>query len=506
MRDRVAADRSVDLSLVRRSPRWVVPVASSGLAGLLMFQAWSYVYRLPLSLGPRVVLEPWLLRQGFILYEQIADLHTPLLPLILSALLPLFPDALTCAKATLVVLISLSTLLTFLMGRRTGGWLAGLWAAWFFVTWSPTIGFGKLWHETLLAPLYLLLLLVYDPAAPRRPAWSSLLAGLLGGTAVLVKQHAAAVLAALVLWNAFTSWRSRRSIPVVLRDAVLLVVAALLPVLALAIGLRARAGTLTGFWHWTVTYGLTSGYRSMAALGPDLPQVGMVVSSCLLLPAAILCLADLKRRGSALWLRLAWGLTVLVASSLTAYPRFHLFHLQAALPVLAWLSSMTLAHALHRENAGRLFATGTALALSGFWLVTAGAAYRPALNVNQPRPIWEYSTLVPLADEVRDAVGASSRVYIYPNDEATANLYYLLRCLPPRFWVFDYTWYAEARIQAKVVHALQEDPPDWVIRLPGGLDAPGEASEIAQYLQEHYRRETRLRWEQGEVWLLRRTF
>jgi hypothetical protein len=167
---------------------------------------------------------------------------------------------------------------------------------------------------------------------------------------------------------------------------------------------------------------------------------------------------------------------------------------------------MTLAHALHRENAGRLFATGIALALSGSWLVTAGAAYRPALNVNQPRPIWEYSTLVPLADEVRDAVGASSRVYIYPNDEATANLYYLLRCLPPRFWVFDYTWYAEARIQAKVVHALQEDPPDWVIRLPGGLDAPGEASEIAQYLQEHYRRETQLRWEQGEVWLLRRTF
>jgi len=504
VRVRDIAGRAVDPSPARRASRWTAPVALVGLACLLLFQAWSYAYNLPLSLGPRVVLEPWLLRQGFVLYEQIADLHTPLLPLILSGLLPLFSDAMTCAKATLVVLISLSTVLVFVMGRRTGGWLAGLWAAWFFVTWSPTIGYGKLWHETLLAPLYLLLLLLYDPATARRPAWSSLLVGLLGGMAVLAKQQAAAVLAALILWSACTSRRSCRPISALLKDVMPLVAAALLPVLALAIGLYARAGTLAGFWHWTILYGLTSSYRRTAALSPDLGQVGIVMSSCLLLPAAILCLVDLKGQGCASWRRLAWGLTALAASSLTVFPRFHLFHLQAALPVLAWLSSMTLAHAVRRQNAGRLFAAGIALALSGFWLVTAGAAYRPVPHADQPRTIWEYSALEPLASEVKEAIGVGERVYIYPNDEATANLYYLLRCPPPRFWVFDYPWYADAWMQAKVVRALQEDPPDWVISFAGGPDASNEPSEIAHYLQEHYRREIQLHWDLGEVWLLRR--
>jgi hypothetical protein len=283
-----------------------------------------------------------------------------------------------------------------------------------------------------------------------------------------------------------------------------LVAAALLPVLALAAGLYARAGTLVGVWQWTVLYGLTSSYRSTAALSPDLDQIGIVVSSCLLLPAAVLYLLDLKRKGCALWHRLAWGFSVLGASSLTVFPRFHFFHLQTALPMLAWLSSMTLAQALRRPNTGRLFAAGTALALSGFWLVTAGSAYRAVLRADQPRTIWEYSPLVPLANEVRAAVGADTRVYVYPNDEATANLYYLLRCPPPGFWVFDYPWYADAWMQTKVLHALQEDPPNWVIHLTGSQKASSDMSEIAQYLEEHYRRETRLRWDQGEVWLLRR--
>jgi len=32
-----------------------------------------------------------------------------------------------------------------------------LWAAGFFVVWSPAMNFGKLWHESFLAPLYVLL-------------------------------------------------------------------------------------------------------------------------------------------------------------------------------------------------------------------------------------------------------------------------------------------------------------------------------------------------------------
>jgi hypothetical protein len=96
---------------------------------LLALQAFAYAAGLPLSLGPRVILEPWLLRQGYLLYEEIADLHSSLLPLLLSAVMPIFPDGLTMAKTVLVLTVSLSTFLTFLAGKRDAGWVGGLWAA-----------------------------------------------------------------------------------------------------------------------------------------------------------------------------------------------------------------------------------------------------------------------------------------------------------------------------------------------------------------------------------------
>ncbi len=122
------------------------------------------------------------MQNGQVLYENIGDQHMALLPLLLAPLRLLVPDGLQLAKLVLVALISLSTLLTFLAGKRTAGWLGGLLAAVVFVAWSPAFTFGKLWHETFLAPLYLLLLTCSTTL--RRPgarskgwsAWASLAA------------------------------------------------------------------------------------------------------------------------------------------------------------------------------------------------------------------------------------------------------------------------------------------------------------------------------------------
>src|SRR5512133_2113246 len=108
------------------------------LLGLVTFQGYAYYFRLTLSLGPRVILQPWLLRQGYLLYEQIADEHSPLVSLLLAAAAPLLPgDGPSLAKWALVLLLSATTLLVFWAGRRYGGSRAGLLAALFFVCWSP---------------------------------------------------------------------------------------------------------------------------------------------------------------------------------------------------------------------------------------------------------------------------------------------------------------------------------------------------------------------------------
>jgi hypothetical protein len=484
--------------------RWLPLAVLSSLLGLLIFQVWAYYYQLPLSLGPRVILQPWLLWRGFVMYEDIVDLHSPLMPLVVATLTPLIPDGLNLAKLILVVLLSLSTLLTFVVGWRMTGWLGGLWAACFFVVWSPTFGFGKLWHESFLAPLYLLLFLFYDPSATRRSTQSCLFLGFLGGVAILFKQHAALVFAAFVLWNAFTTWYLHCSGSKLLREIGLMGLAAMVPILAYVFYQYAQAGSLGDFLYWTIGYSVTSDYKSLAAQLPTISQTRIVASSCLLVPAALFCGVDSKRKGDKAWLHLGLGLTLLATSSATAYPRFEFFHLQATLPLLVLVSALTFAYVLRSGIFGRFFAIGIALALSAFWLITAGSAYRPVATAPAQQSIWEYSDLVPLAQEIRQYIEPTDCIYIFPDDEATANLYYLLRCSPPRFWIFHYPWYMFDWIRNRIILTLDVDPPEWIAYFPGRWNAENRAPEIIEYLQDHYQRETSFQWARGEVWLLRR--
>jgi hypothetical protein len=505
-----SAERSEALDSRRRLEHWLPRLALLGLAGLLLSQGLAYWYRLRLSLGPRVIFQPWLLHQGFLPYENIADQHTPLMPILLAGLRFLCPDGLVLAKTVLVVLISLSTVLTFLAGRRTIGWLGGLWAASFFVVWSPTFQFGKLWHETFLAPLYLLFLLFYDSRAPHHTRKTLFFLGLAGGTAVLIKQHAAIVLLAFVVWHAVMNRRAHRSFSVVLQDTVVISLAAILPVMAFGVWHYLRAGTLTSFVYWTTTFNLISDYGSLAAQPPTYAQVKTLASACLLLPVAIMGLIVSRRGDGRTWLDFAWGLILLAVSGLTAYPRFEFFHFQAALPVLAWLSALTLAPAFRPRSSdaasqpGRYLPIGVALSLLVFWAITAGSAYQPVLGDDQPQRVTEYSNLVPLAGRIRQRIGTTDYIYVFADDEATSNLYYLTQCSPPKFWVFTYPWYMLEPVRGRILDELQEDPPEWIVYFPGRWDIEDHAPEVIAYIQDNYEPEVELRWQVGEVWLLKR--
>jgi hypothetical protein len=489
--------------VIEKRRNWLPLLAWSGLAALILFQAWAYYFRLPLSLGPRMILQPWLLQNHLILYENIGDQHIMVLPFLFVLLRHLVPDGLLLAQLVQVALISLTTLLTFVAGRRTAGWLGGLLAALFFVAWSPVFGFGKLWYETFFAPLFLLLLILYKPLAPRRSAKSLLCLGLIGGGAMITKQHGAVVFAAYLLWNAFTGWHAGRPKLEILREAGLMVLGAALPFLAFFAFQYIQAGTLRSLWYWAVTYNLTSDYATLAARSPGVAEVRLIASAFLLVPAAVFYMLDQKRQGNPIWLTLGCGLVLLVASTVTAYPRFELFHLQATLPLLAWLSAVPLAAALQPNNPGRSFAAGITVGLAALWLVISASVYQPVVDAGLTRKIWEYSDLVPLAAEIRQKIGPDECIYIFPDDEATANLYYLTRCMP-RFWIFTYPWYMIDPIKQRILSALEEDPPQWVVTFPGRWEIEKYAPEVIGYLEEHYYREAELHFAEGEAWLLKR--
>lgn len=458
------------------------------LAGLLVFQAWGFYFRLPLSLGPRVILQPWLMQRGFLIYEHIGDLHTPLMPMAISALLPLVPDPLRLAKLVLVGLLSLSTILAFLIAARRYGPRAGLGAALFFALWAPAFDAGKLWHESFLTPLYLLLYLVDDLTESKRASGWAVLTGFIGGVAILIKQHAVVVFGVFLLWNAYTCWRRWRSTGLLLKRALLMGGSALAVILVFLADQFLRAGTLEGVSYWIIAYQASGLYRELATQHPTVRDGMMLAGRALLLPAAVACLVDARRRASGEWLFMAGALLLLAASSITAFPRFEFFHLQPALALLAVVTSCAGAYMLRRQPEAR----GVVLALLGvlaaFWLLSAGDRWRPAFQAaKSPRPIREYSDMATLARDIRREIGPDECVYLFHDDETTANLYYLLNCLPPRYWIFHYPWYMVDPLKGRMLTELKEAAPAWVVCFPDRWRVDPLAPEIAQYVRNHYR-------------------
>ena len=480
---------------------------------LTINQALAYYYALPLSLGPRVILQPWLMRQGYLLYEHIADEHPPLMYLLLSAVQPFVSDSLVLAKITQISLICMITLLTFWAGQHTGGWLVGICSAFFFGIWSPVFGYGKLWHETFLAPVYILLLVQWRPPPSHYPSIrSSVITGFLLGLALLIKQHAIVVILGLILWNSYVSWRTRRPVYYTFTEITVIALAAALPIAAFTVYHLLQAGTVKNLVFWNITFSFVNNYAQRASLPPTISQITRLMPAYCLVPPFIAHLWASKDYDDITWGREGWALILLTASSLTAYPRFALFHLQASLPILAWLSGTMLARLLNgrsqevsKQTNPRPLLRGMACSLVLLWTLHAGTSYYQALSDDRPQRVWEYTDLVPLARDIREYVGPTDCIYVLPDDEATANLYYLMRCRPPKFWTpTSYPWFTLPMLKPKIIRALERASPEWVVYFPGRWGIEQHGQEIVAYTQNKYQLETLLSWAEGEVWLLRR--
>lgn len=162
----------------------------------------------------------------------------PLHPLALAAGMTLGGPSVAAARAVTVALSALTTVLVYLLARRTGGRRAALAAGWLHALYPTFVAYSHyLWSETTTVFLLLAALLAVaklgDTAVRRRRLATAAAAGaLLGLTAA---SHAAmlAMLPAVALWLA---WRRR------LADAGAVLAAGLLVLLPWLLVLRSQEG------------------------------------------------------------------------------------------------------------------------------------------------------------------------------------------------------------------------------------------------------------------------
>lgn len=508
---------------VVRAGAWALPragelmlwLASFGLGGLLVL---ARLIWLDFVAGVRFVLHPWLIRQGFLPYRDIADQHAPLLPAVLALLVPFFPDPLTLNYVVLAAVLLATVILVVLVSRQLFGRTAAIAALVFFMLWEPVFATHGLYYESALGMLYLLALLVWHGTSGAA-RWRPLLSGLLLGTAVLVKQQAIIVVLGYIAWRVLVSYHREEPAHVGLKDiAVFTAGAMFLP--ALSVIYFAIHGILGEYFFWTVTFNFGD-FAEQAVKWPTWKQAVYIAPAFLLVPPFLFWGVQSWRRGRHEAARLAL-LAILLAGSLTpVYPRFELFHFEAAVPLLAVVAGAVIQYGLSlgetrartmislRATAGTPGVRRVVFLLALLVLLTLPSASEPYRSrLGRERQVAEYAALAPLGQWLQDRTGPDDRIFVFPDTEDTANLYVLSKREPPGYWSVAYPWHTTVpAVRERLLRGIREAPPQWIVYAPdiaiAGVILKDAVPEVSDYLiQSSISVRTLVLPRVGRVWLM----
>ncbi len=440
-----------------RPARTAVPLAA--LAALF---AGALPFLVSVTAWPEIVTPAWFVTQGVRLYDGILFPHTPLLILVTAAAGALFGFSAPVLRTLPAVSLAAAAALLVTGARPHRASRAG-----------PLVGFcvglplllllsvytegPALWPEPFLAPFLLAGVLLLERAAETGSSRGLAAAGLVFGTALLVKQTSAWAALAAVLWL-LLSGRPRRA-----RAAFVFAGAVAVPYGAFLLGWALAFRTLAHV-RWTLVYPVFSGMSREIAV----PLTGADVHEAL---ALFVPFAALAFAGAALPRGLARRsplLAVAAGSIGMAWPRPGLLHLAAmtGLAALAAVRTALLLPAAARRLSGgsarriRLLAPAASAALLAVSLGVAALGAGPLLldQLGGPVFFWDDAVTRDEAASVRARVPAGGEVLVFGGRQT---LYPITSTRAPGgFYVNPQFWYCLGRDRGdeRLVAALAGRP------------------------------------------------
>jgi len=404
------------------------------ILGFLSFTAW-----------PEMFSFPYLISQGYSLYEGMVYVYTPILPYLLLGVFRIFGYKILTLKAFTWILILLNDFLIYKIAHRlTKKEYLGVLATGIYVFLQPFWEGNMLWFD--LAYVTPVLLSFYFLI--RKKYFS---AGLAVSIAFLTKQIAV-VFVTLFLVQIFLS---RKRID---ESVYRYVIGVLVPV-GIFVFYLISSGNLEWFFNWTFYYpmkywGLFPGYVDL-----NLSKLDFFEILCLLLPFLI---GLYKIRGEPVAGFLA---AVLLASFLAFYPRFSFFHLQMFVAFFAVYSAYVV------NYAGRRYVF---LLLIFLTLSVAGHFRGGKASFGKDR-FWEKETLL-----FAEMLPQKSHLY-YLN--LPSHYYFLTKSLPPKPWVDNFGWYWEVPgFQQKTLDCWSVNPPKYIVWQKGAY----EPKTVTSWIKANY--------------------
>ncbi len=456
-------------------------VLAALLAGALPFAVRTIAW-------PEIVTPAWFVTQGFRLYDGILFPHAPLLILLTAAAGALFGFSAAVLRAIPALALALTGVFLVLGAKPHGasrrGPIVGLFLGAPLIVLLAVYAEGPaLWPEPFLAPFLLAGVLLLERAERTGRARDFAAAGLVFGTAILVKQTSAWAALAAGLWILFRS-RRRGS-----RAALLFAAAAALPYVAFLLTWALAFRTLAHV-RWTLVYPVFSGMSREIAT--PLMAANVHESLEVFVPFAAITLAGatlptgVSRRTPLVG--------VAIGAIGMAWPRPGLLHL-SAVTGLAALAAVRTALALpavfrrlHRVRSprGRVLAPAASAALLAVFLGVAILGAGPLLLDRLGRSLYYWDDAVTRAEaaSVRAHVPAGGELLVFGGRQT---LYPITGTRAPGgLYVNPSFWYCLNRDDGdeRLVAALRARPGLPVLfRAPSPADEHVRATRVFSFLE-----------------------
>ena len=445
------------------------------LAVLIVYQVVMYGWVSRAYMHVSMVLLPWLLNQpGYRLYDTINFGYAPGYLWLNALLYQVIPDHSLRLRLGTILIAAAITLLIFIQARRWWGVRTGLLASTFFALWGPLMLDYLLYFEFFLGLLGLAAVMIWQRYTASW--WRPVVAGMLAGMMILVKQPAAVVIFAFLIWRLMgADWKAA------LRSLLYFGGGIAVPVVLTA-GALASQGVLSRALFLMTTYN-----RPYAALGIQLPGLSDALLLALwlaLVPHFVYSIAAKRQPVRAEGILITF---MMIALLFPAYPRYGRFHITGALPFVALMSAGVISSLLHKESSRwKVLNRFYGLAVL-FFIIVVGAVLPTYYRIKLGPVTSQYDTLIPVSDWVKRETSAApgTRMWILPDIDPTSNFYPISGYDPPFFYTNTYPWYFSwPELAGQLIAGLEHDPPAYVLVVEQWrAQIP---SELSTYVQQHY--------------------
>jgi hypothetical protein len=460
-------------------------------------------------LNQYIILQPYLLANGFIPYKHIEDPRTPLLPEILSWLLPLFRgNAVETAQSFHLFVVGCTVSMVLFWIYKTKGEWAMIAGGIYFIAWAHSLGYwATAYYDVVLGPLFFIIFTLMVNIEIKSRLWKPLLIGLLTSIGFLIKQQALFLIFIFLYWLTKSFIKSRKKIHFQFYTFFYYIIGILIPLFSYGIYYFFIGGDFRELLYWTVTYIFSSSYKTTARLYPSASHIMQILPAFLLLIPYFMSffIPNDREITPSKDTRLLLFVFCLV-SLILLFPRYSTRHFATSLPFLVTISGITCADIIdvvhikftksYRWSVYALFVI--------WWTLIAVFSYVPQI-INRPSiNFTEYSNLIPLAQTLRGKIPNKGGLVILPVDESVGNLYYILQKLPPHYYVDFYPWFIYPKTINRWIRVMDNEKPRTMIFFKDGFDLMTYSPEILDYINRYYVIVDTVIWEGREVQVMTR--